>query len=303
MTNVSKKSNLEVVEQSEKSNILKEIDLEKNKLRQLLVNEQVIVNRINELKREKAVLQQDIRRNVQLGDHWPRILLGQMYHEKELTDHIPIEGVVIETETDELIRNQREDIQILQKQLNIRNKILNDAGKGDELFMRPDILTYDEVIKRVETFAENRQMPEPSSGRLFFKIKQVNANAINCKTEDQKKSARPRRNHSVMSQNSSLSTGGSSSQKQKLMRLPNPLTNDSSREIIKNPIKIINRPLINAGSRIVVGPTRSLQNTNQLPFIGANVRKETKPFIQKVRPSMFLLEKPQVMHENRPPFH
>lgn len=305
---ITQKTHIETVTAQKKTELQKELDSTKIQLKQLLINEEVLLNRLKELQQDKIMLHQKIKRNYVLGDNWITILSSQLNHDKNLTQQIPIEGDASYSETDKLAQQQKEDIEKLREQLLIRDKMIEDAGKGSDLTIRTDILSFDEVLKTVDNLKLKDQMPgasfvPPMQERLFMKVNRFgHGKGVFHHADIQKKSDREKRNYSVASQNSSFSTGASSGAVPGLLKLANPLAKDSVRGSMKNN-KINHRQLINAGARIVIGPTKSLLNTDKLPFMAANEVKESKPKLPKLRPSRFVLERPRFVYENKAPFH
>lgn len=303
---LAQKSHLETVTSDKRQEVQKELEASKIHLRQLLINEEVLLNRMRELQHEKASLQHKVRRN-NLGELWTPILLTQLDHERDITQHIPIEGDALHADTNKLVQLQQEDIEKLREQLVIRDKMIERSRKGSDLAARKDILSYEEVLKTVETLKAKDQIAgsnfgHPVQERLFMKMNRLgHAKGIHY-IEQQKKSDREKRNYSVASQNSSFSTGASSGAVPGLLKLANPLAKDSVRGSIKNS-KINHRQLINAGTRIVVGPTKSLLSTDKLTLMAASENKESKPKLPKLRPSRFILERPRFVYENKAPFH
>jgi len=304
---IAQKSHCEAVTGLQKSKVQKEIESSKIQLKQLLISEEVLLNRMKELQQDKNTLRQKIRRNFTLDDNWTTILTTQLEHKKGLTLQIPIEGDASYSDTDKLAELQLKDIEKLKKQLAMRDKIIEDSGKVADLATRSDLLSFNEVLKTVENTKLKDQVPGPTFGhstqdRLFMKVNRVGYSKGGYHYTEQKKSDREKRNYSMASQNSSFSTGASSGAVPGLLKPINPLSKDSIRSSVKNN-KINQRELVNAGTRIIIGPTKSLLNTDKLPLIAASEVKESKPKLPKLRPSRFILERPRFVYENKVTSH
>eukprot|EP00826_Nyctotherus_ovalis_P049634 TRINITY_DN6014_c0_g2_i12.p1 TRINITY_DN6014_c0_g2~~TRINITY_DN6014_c0_g2_i12.p1 ORF type:complete len:337 (-),score=89.82 TRINITY_DN6014_c0_g2_i12:143-1153(-) len=281
---------------------LKDIESIKVQLKQLLINEDSIIHRMKELRVSKEQLQESIKRNIMLADKWIFLLSEQMDHESDIVQQIPTDNDVIPSDSEELMQIQKQDIQKLKEELEIKDKLIEQA----ENRIPRELLTYEAILQSAAEEQARAPFKQRQGERLFTKVTRFGMVKTGCRQADiQKKSDRDKRNYSVVSQNSSFSTGNSSGAGA-LGKLANSLVKDPSRSSVTNPHKSSHRQLLNAGTRIVIGPTKTLLNTEKLPFMATSDTRESrqgKVKIEKIRGSRFVIERPQILYGNKSLYH
>jgi len=292
---IVKKSQYDIHQDEE---ILKEIEANKLTLKKLLASEDTILHRIKELQIAKEQLQQGIKRNVMLTDKWIFLLSEQMDNESDIVQQMPVESDVSNIDSENLQKQQKQDIEKLKAELEMKDKLIDHIEN-----IPKDLLTYEGILQSVK----EEQLRSKQGDKLFTKVTRFGIVRNGYRQADiQKKTDRDKRNYSVISQNSSFSTGASSGAGLVLGKLANSLVKDPSHSSMTNPHKSSHRQLLNAGTRIVIGPTKALLNTEKLPFMATSDTRESrqgKVKTEKIRGSRFIIERPQVIYDNKSIYH
>ncbi len=299
-----KKSHYETLGKAEKAgqDLLREVSSNEIQLKQLLINEEVLANRIREMQHERDQMALNIKQKQLLADKWIAILSGQIEHDKNVAQMIPTEGDVIGREAQDMAETQNGVIARLREQLQLRDDMIaktrtqlkerdvdiaDAAGEG--------MMGFEEIVKAAQSEktprAKNSQLPPlPAAGsvaggeKLFTRVphfrlsrrQQPNLNPDVGGIKSSKKKGDDKRSYSVVSQNSSFSTGASSGAappgklsrivakhakgagKGKRGRGTNPKRGGGAAN------RVSHRQLLNAGSRIVLGQPQQQQYRFQL---------------------------------------
>lgn len=305
---MTKKSHYETLSKTNNTNAdiqMKEITSNEIQLKQLIINEDVLVSKLRELNDSRERLVKSIRQKQLLADKWISLLVGQINHQGDLVGNIPVEGDVILNEADTMIEEQNQVIQGLKEQLLLRDKMIQNAKDSlkehnANLDARDDgILSLEEIWKHVqEESSAGRSMQLPplqpthsnhisSNEKLFTRVLQLRMNRKptnrsslmqtsdknviiynnKVQAEENKKNKRnnakevkdDKRSNSVVSQNSSFSTGASKGSVQVSKFLPLNKIPGNERPGMKAVSKSIqNRKLQKAGAQIALGGYRKL---------------------------------------------
>ena len=277
--------------------MIQQLESDRIQLKQLLINEQVFVSRLRELQLSREQLQREMSENILLKDKWASLLSKQVEHDKSVVQQIPIDEEASKEDVEALIQMQKDDIKKLKEQLELRDRMVESVCDSGCM----GLLSYEGIVKATkEEQAGMRLMTNLQANKLdrfrMSKIRQY-------QTDVRNKHDRDKRNCSVISQNSSVSTGASSGLTPGLFKIINPLVKDTNRNSTKSLNRLSHRKLLNAGARIVIGPTKSYVNTNKLPFMAVNDLKEPKQKYENRRASKFLLEKSRPIYENSFLYH
>ena len=214
----------------ESKDLLKEISANEIQLRQLLINEEVLVNRMKGLQRNEEQLMQKIRKYIGLADKWINVLVSQVEHEKEIVKQIPIDGDIILTDAEKMSETQQSIIEKLKEQLELRDAMIEKTKEelkrhDKELDIGSDIiLTFDEVIKTSQeehsnaTKGKNLQLPavqqsssmSPEFLKRFSRFTMSSEKQLTEIARRKKEGKQDKQNHSLVSRDSSFSTGASS---------------------------------------------------------------------------------------------
>lgn len=241
-----KKSHYETLSKSDPASsdaVLKDISSNQIQLKQLLINEEVLVNRMKELNRSREALIKNIKQKQLLDDRWIEALSSHFLSEKELTLCIPTDNDLITKETQTIVETQDSIIAQLKEQLRMRDDMiettrakLKEQGATFEGNMS-GVLQYEEIVKAADEerahLAAKPILPviQPSpfgqvlrfgeNEKLFTRVsrfklpkgiaKMTNDHQYVEATKVASTNHRDeKRSHSVISQNSSFSTGASS---------------------------------------------------------------------------------------------
>jgi len=295
-----KKCKYETLEKnnSDSEDLMKEISGNEIQLKQLLINEDVLINRSKELQKNRDQIITKIKRNASLADKWITFLATEIENQKDIVHIIATDGDVILPEAQKLSSTQQEIIQKLKEQLEIRDtmigqvkKKIEEQGKEINIGELSEILSFEEICKiskdeHNSISSKNAYLPNVHyqnsinhGEKLFTKVAQYTK--IPRKLNDYKKKdpKDEKRSYSVVSQNSSFSTGASSGAVQaiKIGSLLAKQAKHLSRRGPTNLNKISHSKLMNAGAHIAIGPTRFLLSSDKLPFMATSDIKNIKP--------------------------
>ena len=308
-----RKSNYESLTKDDESadELLKEISGNEIQLKQLIINEEVLLNRMRELGRNREHMLNAIRQRQMLVENWISMLAKQLEHEKNVVAHIPTDGDVISAEAQSMAQRQNEIIERLKEQLVLRDDMI--ARVKSEFKQRnaeldtdqTGLMVYEDIVKfaQDERNAKARNFTLPTiqqsyaspNDKLFTRIprfklprKQANINnlyqageiIVSSKIVKKKEGRDDKRSYSVVSQNSSFSTGASTGAAPlgkivSLLSKPKQVSR-------QNGNKMSHRQLLNAGTHIAIGGLHKFQVKKERSHFALGELKPISKFAGKL---------------------